>query len=193
MSKIENNNLNTNLNNKLVRTIWNVIKHYNHEKYWRMRKEVIDSNSNKPKWLKYYYLVRIKRMDAFNNCSMSTDIGKGAYFAEPPMFPHGPIGIIIHSFTKIGKKSKIYHDVTISVGNNGAGGVTIGDNCVLGAGCKIFTGGSIGDNVNVGANSVVMDPIPDNCTVVGVPARIVKLDGERVDMSLKDYWDNSGK
>ncbi|MDW7658173.1 MAG: serine acetyltransferase [Bacillota bacterium] len=190
MYKIENNNLNTNLNNKFIRLVWNMVKHYNHDRYWKMRKEVIDPTSKKPKLLRYYYLFRIKRMDAFNNCSMSTDIGKGAMFDEPPTFPHGPIGVIVHIDAQIGKNCKIYHQVTIA-GGRGVG--KIGDNCILGAGCKIITSGDIGNNVKIGANSVVTEAVPDNCTVIGVPARLVKLNGERVDMTLKEYWNNLGQ
>ena len=50
----------------------------------------------------------------------------------------------------------------------------VGDNCILGAGCCILGYIVIGNNVRVGANAVVLKDIPDNCTVVGVPAHIVR-------------------
>ena len=57
---------------------------------------------------------------------------------------------------------------------NGPIAAIIGDNCFLGAGCKILGEVKIGNNVKIGANAVVLDDIPDNCTAVGIPARIVK-------------------
>ena len=81
---------------------------------------------------------------------------------------HG-IGIVIHQNSVIGGGTKIYQNVTIGSGN----GPQIGKNCILGCGCCILGDIRIGDNVKVGANAVVIHDVPDNCTVVGVPARIV--------------------
>ncbi len=61
---------------------------------------------------------------------------------------------------------------------------TIGDNVIITAGAKVIGGVKIGDNVTVGANAVVLKDVPNNCVVVGVPARIVKKDGVRVDQQL---------
>lgn len=58
--------------------------------------------------------------------------------------------------------------------------VTIGDNCYLGLGVKIFGQVTIGNNVVIGANSVVVKDIPDNCVVSGIPAHIIKQDGETI-------------
>lgn len=53
-------------------------------------------------------------------------------------------------------------------------GATIGKNCLLGAGCCVLGDITIGNNVKIGANAVVLENVPDNCTVVGVPAKIIK-------------------
>jgi len=58
--------------------------------------------------------------------------------------------------------------------------VTIGDNCYLGLGVKVFGQIVIGNNVTIGANSVVVKDIPDNCVVSGIPARIIKQDGKTI-------------
>lgn len=84
---------------------------------------------------------------------------------------HG-IGIVIHQSSEIGKGTKIYQNVTVGSGEFGP---RIGENCILGAGCCILGDIVIGNNVHVGANAVVLNDVPDNCTVVGVPARIVKV------------------
>jgi serine O-acetyltransferase len=60
----------------------------------------------------------------------------------------------------------------------------IGNNVYIGAGAKILGSITIGDNVIIGANAVVTRNVPPNCTVAGVPARIIKRDGVRVKESL---------
>ncbi len=81
---------------------------------------------------------------------------------------HG-IGIVIHQGSVIGKGTKIYQNVTIGGGN----GPKIGENCILGCGCCILGDITIGNNVKIGANAVVLENVSDNCTAVGVPARII--------------------
>jgi serine O-acetyltransferase len=60
----------------------------------------------------------------------------------------------------------------------------LGSNVVVFAGARIYGDITIGDNVIVGANAVVTKDVPSNCTVAGVPAKIIKRDGRRVDESL---------
>ena len=57
---------------------------------------------------------------------------------------------------------------------------TLGDNVTVGTGAKVLGNIRIGDNVKIGGNSVVVKDVPDNCTVVGVPGRIIKRNGCRV-------------
>lgn len=163
--------MNININNPFIKFILNNIQHYNHDKYWRMREEVVNNSSKLPKIIRLYYLFRIKRMDAFNNASMGTDLGHGSYFAEPPILEHGLNGIIISHYAKIGKHCYIFQRVTIAEGK-GKKSATIGDNCTIGAGAVIIGDVKIGDNVKIGANCVVTKDLPDNCTAVGVPAKI---------------------
>lgn len=82
---------------------------------------------------------------------------------------HG-IGITLHQNSVIGEGTLIYQNVTIGNGM----GPKIGKNCVIGAGACILGDIVIGDNVKIGANAVVLKDIPDNCTVVGIPAKIIK-------------------
>lgn len=60
----------------------------------------------------------------------------------------------------------------------------IGDNVRIGAGAKVLGGITLGNNVTVGANAVVVKDVPANCVVVGVPARIVRRNGVRVNERL---------
>lgn len=61
--------------NLIIMLFVNKIKHYNHEKYWKRRLEVINPNSKYPKLIRLYWLFWIKRCDAFNNASMGTGWG----------------------------------------------------------------------------------------------------------------------
>ena len=102
------------------------------------------------------------------------DLGGGVYMDHP----HGT-----HlNAERIGRNLKIKHNVTI--GNNHGKVPIIGDNVFLGCGACVLGGITIGDNVKIGANSVVTKSVPANSVVVGNPAHIVKSDGERVDILL---------
>jgi serine O-acetyltransferase len=85
---------------------------------------------------------------------------------------------------KIGKNCWINQQVTIGYTNE-TDCPTIGDNVTINAGAKIIGNVTIGDNSKVGANAVVVKDVPQNCTVVGVPAYIVRRNGVKVKEPLK--------
>lgn len=107
-------------------------------------------------------------------------IGGGAKMSGLPVFPHGVKGIFISGGSVIGKNCVIFHQVTIgsnTLKNSEYGGSpTIGDNCYIGAGAKIIGNVKIGNNVRIGANCVVVKAVPDNCTVVSQPCRVIQKD-----------------
>jgi len=90
----------------------------------------------------------------------------------------GP-GLVVHNCSCIFVlATRIGHSCTVNQGVSvasirGTGWPTIGNNVYLGAGCKVMGGVTVGDNVVVSANSVVIADVPSNCTVMGVPARII--------------------
>ena len=84
----------------------------------------------------------------------------------PGLTIHTPFGIIVGP-NKIGSHLTIQSGVVIAAGTRG-----IGDNVYFGAGAKVMGGAKIGNNVVVAANSLVLTDVPDNMTVIGVPARI---------------------
>lgn len=150
-----------------AKAILAVIQHYNHDKYWRRRAIVTTPSNKTPLLVKLYYLYYIKKTDAYHNCSFGTDLNAGAYFATPPHLPHGPNGIIVGHDVFVGMECTIYQQVTIMHGGK------ILDNVMIGAGAKILPGVTIGNNVKVGANCVVVEDVPDNCTVVLPKPRVI--------------------
>jgi len=84
----------------------------------------------------------------------------------PGLTIHTPFGIIVGP-NKIGSNLTIQSGVVIAAGTRG-----IGDNVYFGSGAKVMGGAKIGSNVVVAANSLVLTDVPDNMTVIGVPARI---------------------
>lgn len=165
--------MNVNENHWLVRRVMAWVQHYDHEKYWKMRAEVVNPNSRKSKLTRLYYLYRIKRADAFANASMGTDLGAGAYFASPPILFHHLNGIIISHYARFGKNVTIFQQVTVTEGPNHTS-ATIGDNVSIGAGAKILGAVHIGDGAKIEANAVVVSDVPAGATAVGVPARILQ-------------------
>jgi serine O-acetyltransferase len=131
--------------------------------------------------LYYYRAGRVARLFAILCPPLPTlyittpEIGPGLYIQ------HGFATII--SARRIGSNCWINQQVTIGYSARNESPV-IGDNVVINAGAKVIGGVSIGDNSKVGANAVVVKDVPANVTVVGVPARIVRRDGQRVDEAL---------
>ena len=97
-----------------------------------------------------------------------------------PGFYIGHYGcIVVHPDTVIGRDCNISHGVTIGQTNRGrrAGVPTLGDRVYLGPGAKIIGRVHVGDDVAVGANAVVTTDAPANAVMVGVPARVVSMNG----------------
>lgn len=95
---------------------------------------------------------------------------------------HG-MGVVIGETAEIGENVTIYQNVTLGGTGiqRGKRHPTLGNHVVVGAGAKILGNIRIGSYVKVGAGSVVIHSVPDHCTVVGVPAEIVRKEGHRVD------------
>ena len=165
-----------NRKNRIVASVMHHIQHYNPDNYWKMRDIVIFSRGGVfHKVKQYFYLFRIKRMDAFNNASMGTDIGFGAHFETPPHLQHGLNGIIVSHYAHIGRDAWIAQQVTIGQAITENVAPTLGDNVIIGAGAKIIGNIRIGNNVTIGANAVVVNDMPDNCICGGIPARVIKM------------------
>lgn len=95
---------------------------------------------------------------------------------------HGT-GVVIGETTEIGDDVTIYQGVTLGGTGKDVGKrhPTIGNGVLIGSGAKVLGPFKVGDNTNIAAGAVVLDEIPPNSTAVGVPARVVKQGGVRVD------------
>lgn len=103
-------------------------------------------------------------------------IGNGAKIAGIPSLPHGLHGVYISRYASIGLNCWIYQNVTIGEVERRA--PHIGDNCLIGAGATVVGNIQIGDNVKIGAGAVVSFDVPDNCTVVSQPPRVIEREKE---------------
>ena len=119
------------------------------------------------------------------------EIHPGAKIGPGIFIDHG-MGVVIGETSEIGRNVTLYQGVTL-----GGTGVergkrhpTLGDNVVVGAGSRILGNIRIGNGVKVGAGSVVVHSVPDHCTVVGVPAEIVRKEGKKISgETLLDHGD----
>ncbi len=95
---------------------------------------------------------------------------------------HGT-GVVIGETTEIGDDCTIYQGVTLggTGKDQGKRHPTLGNNVMVGAGAKVLGPITIGNNVRIAAGAVVLTDIPDNCTAVGIPAKVVRRDGEKVE------------
>jgi len=109
------------------------------------------------------------------------EIHPAATIGRSLFIDHG-MGTVIGETTEIGDNCTLYQGVTLGGTGKGTGKrhPTLGNNVVVGVGASVLGNIVIGDNALVGAGSVVLQPVPSDCTVVGVPARVVREQGKRV-------------
>ncbi|MBC7265815.1 MAG: serine O-acetyltransferase [Coriobacteriia bacterium] len=110
------------------------------------------------------------------------EIHPGATIGEGFFIDHG-MGVVIGETTIIGNNVTMYQGVTLggTGKEHGKRHPTIQDNVVIGVGATVLGNITVGSHSKIGAGAVVIQDVPSNCTVVGVPGRIVVREGERVD------------
>ena len=121
---------------------------------------------------KHFFLARfVSQRSRFKT---GIEIHPGAKIGNRLFMDHG-MGIVIGETTIIGDNCTIYHGVTL--GGTGKDKTkrhpTLKDSVMVGCGSKVLGNITIGDNVKIGANSVVLHNIENNCTVVGIPGKII--------------------
>lgn len=110
------------------------------------------------------------------------EIHPGAQIGKGVFIDHG-MGVVIGETAIVGDYALIYQGVTLGGTGKESGKrhPTLGENVVVGAGAKVLGNLTIGDDVRIGAGSVVLRDVPANCTVVGIPGRVVYRSGVKVD------------
>ena len=115
------------------------------------------------------------------------EIHPGAQIGKGFFIDHGN-GVIIGETTIIGDNVTLYQGVTLggTGKEHGKRHPTIGNNVMISAGAKVLGSFTVGENSKIGAGSVVLEEVPPNCTVVGVPGRIVKRDNIAIPRDTMD-------
>jgi len=117
------------------------------------------------------------------------EIHPGATIGSGLFIDHG-MGVVIGETTEIGDNVTLFQGVTLggTGKQRGKRHPTLGSHVVVGAGAKVLGPITVGDYVKIGANSVLLQDVPDHSTVVGIPGRIVRIKDERVpDEALLDH------
>ena len=127
----------------------------------------------------HYFLARWVSQRAARKTGI--EIHPGAQIGKGLFIDHGN-GVIIGETAIIGDNVTLYQGVTLGGTGKETGKrhPTLRDNVMVSAGAKVIGSFTIGENSKIGAGSVVLEEVPPNCTVVGVPGRIVKRDNEKV-------------
>ena len=112
------------------------------------------------------------------------EIHPGATIGRRLVIDHG-MGIVIGETAEVGDDCLLYHGVTLggTGKDHGKRHPTIGNNVLIGTGAKVLGPIKVGDNSRIAANSVVLKEIPEDSTAVGIPARVVRIAGQKVNFA----------
>jgi serine O-acetyltransferase len=134
----------------------------------------------------FLYCHRLKflarAVSQWSRCWTGIEIHPGAKIGRRLVIDHG-MGIVIGETAEVGDDCLIYHGVTLggTGKDQGKRHPTLGNNVMVSTGAKVLGPFKVGDNSRIAANAVVLSEIPPDSTAVGVPARVVRIAGERVD------------
>ena len=133
----------------------------------------------------FFYVRRLKFLarlvSQWSRMWTGIEIHPGARIGRRLVIDHG-MGIVIGETAEIGDDCLIYHGVTLGGTGKDVGKrhPTIGNNVLIGAGAKVLGPFTVGDNSRIASNSVVLSEIPPDSTAVGVPAKVVRIAGKKV-------------
>lgn len=133
------------------------------------------------RWWQADWKLAARLLSAFARWLTNVDIHPGATIGKRFFIDHGAC-VVIGETSEIGNDVTLYHGVTLggTTWNKVKRHPTLGDNVLVGAGAKVLGAISLGNNVRVGANSVVTKDVPPCCTVVGIPGRIIQQKGVKI-------------
>lgn len=138
--------------------------------------------------LAHWLWVRNRRLlgrfvSHLGRCLTGVEIHPGAVLGERLLIDHG-MGVVIGETAEVGDDVTIYQGVVLggTGKEKGKRHPTIGNGVVISAGAKVLGGFTVGDHAKIGAGAVVLRAVPPNTTVVGVPGRVVVMNGQRVEL-----------
>lgn len=119
------------------------------------------------------------------------EIHPGATIGKGLFIDHG-MGVVIGETTEIGENCTLYQGVTLGGTGKDTGKrhPTLGNNVLVGCGARVLGPFKVGDNARIAAGAVVLNEIPPDSTAVGVPAQVVKMHGERIDILDQIHYIN---
>ena len=128
---------------------------------------------------KWFFIARLISQRTARETGI--EIHPGATIGRRLVIDHGT-GVVIGETTEIGDDVLIYQGVTLGGTGKDTGKrhPTIGNNVMISSGAKVLGPFKVGDNARIAAGAVVLEEVPANATVVGVPARVVRLAGQKV-------------
>lgn len=131
---------------------------------------------------RHHWFTIARIISQVNRFFTGIEIHPGARIGNRLFIDHG-MGVVIGETCEIGDDVVIYQGVTLggSGKEKGKRHPTVGNNVVIGSGAKILGSFKIGDQVNIGANSVVLKEVPAGSTVVGIPGKVVRQGGKPLD------------
>lgn len=132
---------------------------------------------------KCFFIARM--VSQFTRFTTGIEIHPGATIGKGLFIDHGS-GVVIGETAVIGDNCTIYQGVTLggTGKHTGKRHPTLGNNVMVGAGAKVLGPFKVGDNSKIAAGAVVLDEIPENCTAVGIPARVIKCGDKKVSSDL---------
>lgn len=134
----------------------------------------------------WFYLKKLflaaRLISQFSRFLTGIEIHPGAKIGKGLLIDHGS-GVVIGETAEIGDNCLIYQGVTLggTGKEHGKRHPTLGNNVMVGSGARVLGPFKVGDNAKIAANAVVLEEVPENSTAVGVPARIVKREGQKIE------------
>lgn len=138
-------------------------------------------------WLWTHHLHFLGRLNSqLGRHFTGIEIHPGATIGRRLVIDHG-MGVVIGETAEIGDDCLLYHGVTLggTGKDQGKRHPTIGNNVMIACGAKVLGPFKVGDNSRIASNAVVLEEVPEDATAVGVPARVVRIAGERVDYATQ--------
>ncbi len=129
---------------------------------------------------KWFFIARL--ISQISRGLTGIEIHPGAKIGKGLFIDHG-MGVVIGETCEIGDNVTIYHGVTLggTGKDHGKRHPTIGNNVMISTGAKVLGPFKVGDNSRIAANAVVLQEVPEDSTVVGIPGKVVRIQGKRVD------------